>query len=259
MLRLFFISILAVFVFWACSKKTEDLSFGSVSGNVIDGRTGHALPGAEILALDEQDSSATTDVSGNYTVGSIEANDHTLNVSASGYDSQNYGVRVSKNTELSNIDFIMFPTGFAKNKFVIVLTWADHPFDLDSHLYVPDGSPYYEIDYGHLGSAGFGSSPFAYLDLDDTDGNGPETLRIQMNGTGTYYGGAYRYYVHNYSQDASLTASNAMVRVYIDGVLSKTYQVPTTGSGIYWHVFDVSGSTFTDVNTLSATQPSTPP
>lgn len=50
----------------------------------------------------------------------------------------------------------------------------------------------------------------------------------------------YKYYVYNWSGGASITTSQAEIRVYDETGLFKTYSIPITGDGRYWCVFDIS-------------------
>jgi hypothetical protein len=250
--------VFILFVSVTCQKKKNTVTFGSVSGRAINGRTGVILSGVTITALGPTNATATTDTDGNFSISGLEATNHTLQATLDGYDSQSLEIVVPQDTTLADTNYVLFPTGYADEKIVIILTWGESPYDLDSHLYVPNGSPFYEISYTDLGNSALTADPFASLDLDDTDGTGPETTTIKMAATGTYYAGTYRFFVHNYSQDVDLTASQAIVRVYVDGVLTQTYAVPTSGTGIYWHVFDLNGSTFTPVNALTDLQTDTP-
>jgi len=144
------------------------------------------------------------------------------------------------------------------NAFVIGLTWGAIPLDLDAHLYVPNSSIPTEIYFGNKGS--ITSSPFALLAADDTTGFGPEVIGILKNGTGTFYGGTYRYYVHNFSQDGNLKSSGGTVIVTDLGNTLKTIEVSSaTGStGEYWHVFDMVGDKITIVNEILTEAPKAP-
>jgi hypothetical protein len=131
----------------------------------------------------------------------------------------------------------------------IVLTWNAEPRDLDSHLITPLISGYsYHIYYNNRGS--LTSLPYAHLDQDARYGYGPETVTIQK-----HYAGTYKYYVYQYAGTGTLSSSKAKVLVYRGSSLLKTYNVPTTGSGYYWRVFNLNGGTgaITTINTISTT------
>ena len=110
----------------------------------------------------------------------------------------------------------------------VVLDWSDRPGDLDAHL-VKEGS--YHISYRDTRKF----EDRAWLDRDDRDGFGPETItinRLDPNAT-------YRFIVHDYTNRArqassKLSASRAHVRVYTERGLLHTFSVPRNGQGTAW-------------------------
>lgn len=111
---------------------------------------------------------------------------------------------------------VVLSPGLDAGQLRIVLTWRDKPDDLDAHLEgpLPDGRRFhvYFREKGDLAS-----EEFVRLDVDDRDGQGPETITVLGVLPGTY-----RYYVHDYSnrnhpQAAQLAASGAQVKVYLGG------------------------------------------
>ncbi len=114
----------------------------------------------------------------------------------------------------------------------IVLSWGSEPQDLDSHLWYKNQHVYYNSK----------ESPNAQLDVDDTDGYGPETVTIREK----VFGDEYVYAVHDYTNRMStsstgLANSSAKVFVYIGQSLVKTYYVPRGKQGNLWTVFKITG------------------
>jgi hypothetical protein len=137
----------------------------------------------------------------------------------------------------------------------IALFWGTQPRDLDSHLIGPSpigGS--FHIYYGAK-TFDIGEVRYASMDLDDTNGEGPETtttatLLQEVPGT-------YRFFVHNFSNETDLSASDARVEVYRGASASsvQTYHIPTSAVGRFWQVFDLvidnnRGISFVDQNRL---------
>lgn len=125
------------------------------------------------------------------------------------------------------------------DKIRIVLTWNHTPYDLDAHLRgpKPEGGNFH-IWYRHKTLIG-GKN---FLDIDDQNGWGPETITIYKPAKGKY-----SYYVHNYSNkevwnSSALSYSNANVSIYKDKRLVKTFSVPINKIGTVWHVFDIDNS-----------------
>ena len=142
-----------------------------------------------------------------------------------------------------------------------VLTWGATPKDLDLHLITPYISgTQYEIWYSALNLGSLTEVPYAHLDTDDTDGYGPEQIQVAQ-----FYPGMYQVFVHNYQDiqgdTGPLANCGAQVKIYVDDVLTETIDVPTTGSGLYWDVGYVNGSTgeVTVVNEIVSTKPTGDP
>ncbi len=77
-----------------------------------------------------------------------------------------------------------------------------------------------------------------HVDFDDTDSYGPETMTIYQ-----IFNGTYQYYIENYSETPAITTSQAVVQIYNQTGLLHTLQVPASGTGLFWYVCDVNGST----------------
>lgn len=122
------------------------------------------------------------------------------------------------------------------NVYRVVLTWGESPSDLDSHMLGPDteGRPFH-VTFGTGGVPGPAGTYICSLDVDDTNGFGPETMTLDPQSGATYY-----YYVQQYSEDGSLAGSLATVQIYHGNVLAATFHVPTDqGGGVIWNVFAV--------------------
>jgi hypothetical protein len=127
----------------------------------------------------------------------------------------------------------------------IVLDWGENPADLDLHLEKRD---IYHISYRDMKKSADGN---AWLDRDDTNGYGPETITITEVDTNA----TYRVYIHDYTNkgnagSSKLSASKGTVRVYIDNRLANSFAIPQNKSGIKWNVFDIVRGVVKPVNTV---------
>ena len=134
----------------------------------------------------------------------------------------------------------------------MVLNWGENPSDLDSHLKTPQiNGQGYHIMYSNRGSSE--SIPFVTLDVDDTNGYGPETITIKQA-----YDGTYLYYIYKYSSNGTFSESGASIQIFnspdCDG---ERIQVPIEGSGRYWYVCDINGEDGT-INVINRVQNSEP-
>lgn len=122
----------------------------------------------------------------------------------------------------------------------IVLTWGSDPYDLDSHLFTPSTSGLeedYHICYYNMADSNYNTS----LDVDDTDGYGPETTTINH-----IQNGLYKFYVCDYTdcsdqdeESERMSNSGAVVRVYGSQGLIQTFNVPVKRKGVIWEVFEI--------------------
>jgi len=120
-----------------------------------------------------------------------------------------------------------------------VLTWGASPSDLDSHLWTPPISGQnHHIYFANRNSYSVDVWPYADLDVDDTSSYGPETVTIAQ-----LFPGTYRYSVYNYSGSPAIGTSGAKVAVFNSLGLIGEYRIATSGSGRWWHVFEIDGAT----------------
>jgi hypothetical protein len=225
---------------------------GNIAGKVFDATNNLAVSVTATLELRAGVNSTTgiplqtvTTSQGLFTFSNVAAGTYTIVAKTPGYaDATKTGISVGGSTTTSQ-DIPVSPLGVAGN-VRIVLTWFQQPTDLDSHLFGPDASGgRFHVYYGRKGNCS--AAPFACLDVDDTDGNGPETVTITHQ-----LPGIYRYTVHNYSGYPNLSVSGGRVDVYINNSLAQTFSVPS-GNGIYWNVFELNGTIITPINTIGNT------
>ncbi len=225
---------------------------GSVQGLVSDSTNGQPLADAEIRVIRPLDqavlATVTTEADGRYTIEELPRGTYTVEVRATGYlrTSQEISVVAGQETELN---FSLSPL-LAAGEVRVVLTWGEAPSDLDSHLWLPPTVPYH-VYYSRRGS--LDACPYANLDVDDRSSYGPETITVSQRVTG----GNYVYYVYNYSGSPDIAGSGAKVEVFDATGLIATFTVPDTGSGRYWHVFNMDGDTgsITEINEITDTDP----
>ncbi len=256
----------------------------SSQSSTINGKVTNALDGTPIAGalVEIAGLSTTTDNNGNYEITDIpeavlkaefsctplsgnaplevsftdKSTDaaHTLIVSATDYSTYTNNQVVIAAGETLTMDVSLSPT-LTEGEMRIVLNWGNAPDDLDSYLKTPniDGSEY-TIYFSEKGNAT--SAPFVTLDHDDRDAYGPETITIYKRSAGTY-----KYYVHNYSGSPDMTTSNAVVQVYTNNGLITSVNIPTSGSGIYWNVLTIDGTTgaISVINQIIESSPGTVP
>ena len=113
----------------------------------------------------------------------------------------------------------------------VVLQWDDQPKDMDLHAYFEGSHIFFRQKDGDA----------ANLDVDDTDGFGPETITIKKRKNGQ----KYVFFVHTFSSwakeirdaDGKYTLpldklKNVKVYVYIGSSLVRTYTMPKIPNGL---------------------------
>ena len=243
-----------------------------IAGEIKNAITGEPVPNATVKLFLNGNTTLTpnytleTDDNGMYEQAAVVAGVYSAVISATGY------VTTSRNTlyayvgatsdydeQNQNLNFSITPV-LEEGVWRIVLTWGEHPEDLDSHIWAPaeglteencserGGWDYHKHIYYNNPSDGIYLSEedsTLNLDTDDTDSYGPETITITQQQAGTYY-----YSIHHYSGDKTIAESGAKIQVYKGGDLKKEFYAPTTGGeGKYvWEVFNLNGDTITTVN-----------
>jgi hypothetical protein len=227
---------------------------GSISGSVRDATTNNIVVGTlvELRAGGNNltgtiIATSTTNSDGVYNFPAQPSGTYTARGTKSGYVAGSVNVTVPGKDVSAPLIFLS--PGNSTIAWRFVLSWGAVPSDLDGHLTGPlNGTTgRFHVFWNSRGSAT--NSPFSVLDVDQINGNGPETITIVQQ-----LAGVYRYYVNNYSQDAALSASNARVDVYQGNTLVNQFFVPQ-GGGTYWTVFEISGTTLTAINTLGTSAP----
>ena len=226
--------------------KKQEAQRGTVAGRVTNATNNAAIPGAQVCVL-STNQCATTNSQGNYSIGQVPTGNQNVRATANGFTQLTETGNVPANSTLT-LNFSLSPT-LAAGEIRVVLTWGQNPTDLDSHLWLPPSNAYH-VYYNARGSCT--SSPWACLDVDDITSYGPETITIKQR-----YNGTYIYAVYNYSNSPSINSSQGVVRVYGQSGLVATFNVPASGSGRWWYVFDLNGSNgaITPHNVVQANSP----
>ena len=231
---------------------------GSFAGAVFNALTGQAVPGLGIHVRPGMNNrtggtiaETTTDLNGEYQVSYVPAGMYTIEVGGTGYQTGYFSAICLENTSTGNQNGTVTPL-LDSDEIRIVLSWGSSPSDLDSHLTGPiDGSSSrFHVYYPSSNRGSLTTAPYAYLDRDDVDRYGPETITITE-----VLEGVYRYSVHNYtdrnsSSSDSLAYSSAHVDVYFGSDLWRSFDVPSQ-PGTLWTVFEYSDGEMTDINTMS--------
>ena len=205
--------------------------FGTLTGTISSSANGLPISGATVTVGGV---SATTNGSGVYTLANAPSGSRSVTVSATSFSSRTDTVSIAA-TGTTVFSTALVPTSAGGN-ITIVLTWGANPQDLDAHLTGPmAGGSRFHTYWGNPAAVAY-----ATLDVDDTNGFGPETITVSPLG-GLFVPGEYRYFVNNYSGSPGFNASTVAVVVFQGGVQLVSY-VASLAAGspaaAYWLVFN---------------------
>ncbi|MDP2172863.1 MAG: hypothetical protein Q8M98_04415 [Candidatus Cloacimonadaceae bacterium] len=201
---------------------------------VVDAVSGAGISGADLHISGGEDRypSVQTDESGIAFIP-VEIGSYRLDIVKAGYI--NTSVNAVMGFDENPREFVFAIAPKAK-EFRIVLTWGSRPHDLDAHLSGPhpDSGRFHLWYRNRVLIAGRD-----FLDRDDMDGYGPETVTIYKPAAGEY-----AYHVHDFSNRLDRTSnylsrSGAIVQVYGDEKLQASFSIPSEQFGNLWAVFKI--------------------
>ena len=188
-----------------------------------------------------------TDSEGNYSfaLGEHGAGYYTIDMKKDGYVESSFNVTVSGTTSAQN--GYMSPE-MSGTEYRVVLTWGVNPGDLDSHLVgdLSDGSNFH-VYYGSKNGYNAQREVVANLDIDDTSGEGPETITFTADAESTY-----TYYVHWYKGSGTWGSSEAKVSIFSGVIPVADYTVPnwmSSSSRGNWNVFRLTNGILSRTDT----------
>ncbi|WP_373939126.1 tandem-95 repeat protein [Vibrio kanaloae] len=211
----------------------------TVIGTVLDAETGNPVVGADVTLTDNAGHSYTTvtDQSGNYSVNGPVVDQGSVTIEQEGSITSSFLVPAGEDTNggVTAISEVLEETDMR-----IVVTWGESPQDMDNHLWLYDTETGNELDHIYYRdmSHDLGEGNVVQQDVDDTNGNGPETITIP-----NYQDADMHYSVHNYTNRSWDVdgVEDVQVQVFVGDTLVETFtpELPENPSGEHWHVFDI--------------------
>ena len=180
--------------------------------------------------------SAKADQNGQIYI-TLEEGVYTVEINKDGYATTYYTVVARKENDVIQINTSPI---LGEDEVRIVLTWGEKPMDLDSHLFTPNdsssGDKTFHIWYDHRSDLNYNN-----LDVDDTNGYGPETMTINHLDNGLY-----KYYVADFTNcsarntnSTDMSLSGARVSIYTKAGLVQNFYVPNDRQGVIWELFEI--------------------
>lgn len=214
---------------------------------ILDATTGQPVSGAKIQAYVGYSTygesvEGTSDSAGYVNLDLSESGTYTVSVSKDGYISETFEVYVLSGMSQTYETFYISPV-MGENSIRFVLSWGASPSDLDSYLIgtAGDGSSTY-VNYQNKTDTNNQGQMVAELDVDDTDGYGPETITLYDTT------GSYEFSVVDFTQSGTMSMSGATVKIYVGSTLYTTVSVPA-GLNNGWSVCRIVNGEITVTNT----------
>jgi uncharacterized protein YfaP (DUF2135 family) len=205
-----------------------------LSGEVADATTNQPIKGAEVRIVGTP-LKTRTDSEGKYRLREAPSAVVGIEVSAPNFSTEQLEKLLADNAE-TKARVVLSP-GLKAGQIRAVLTWDHTPADLDAHLSgpLPDGKSFH-VYFGAKGD--LKSKEFVSLDVDDRDGDGPETITVLG-----VLPGRYHYFVHDYTnsgalESSALANSGAEVKIYHGGQTYR-FRANKQSPGNHWHVCDI--------------------
>ena len=225
------------------------LGSGQISGHIVNAINNRPMPGAKVHIAGTK-ATVVTDASGAFRIIEAPVGPVRIEVSADGFTTEQFERTLPGDREV--VLRVALSPGLEEGQLRLVLTWDKLPKDLDAHLEGPmGGGERFHVHYHQLGD--LKSNEFVQLDVDDRNGEGPETITVLGVQPGTY-----RYYVHDYSNrdvpdGRALANSGAEVKVY-QGGQPVTFRPRRDVEGNIWDVctIEVTGDKQAMVNKVDA-------
>ncbi|HPR16849.1 MAG TPA: carboxypeptidase regulatory-like domain-containing protein [Candidatus Cloacimonadota bacterium] len=205
-----------------------------IVGRVLNAVDGNPITGANVMATDylRESDMVITDENG-FFMFEAEIGEYKVAASQNGFIGTAATIRMGADETPREIIFALSPE---IKEFRIVLTWGSRPRDLDAHLSGPDpDGGNFHIWYRNKYPIGGRD----FLDRDDTDKYGPETITIYKPAVGEYYYSVYDYTDRAKKSSKHLSRSNATVNVYGQNKLLATFEIEPDQKGNCWHVFKI--------------------
>jgi uncharacterized protein YfaP (DUF2135 family) len=212
-----------------------------VYGFVQDAVTGNGVPAAEVSLKHKatgQILRRTTNADGKFLVPA-DFGSWNISVQHDAYIDWNDTLAFIKSEYPIRIDAHMSPL-MTDAQYRFVLSWGASPPDLDAHVVgpTPAGGEFH-ISYRTMRTW----ERRHFLDRDDTNGYGPETITLEKLDPGVYTFAVQNYTNKNSAGSNRLSHSKAVVRVYREDKMIGEAFIREGQPGTVWRVFTLDGRT----------------
>lgn len=218
---------------WEKYKATNNINF-----NIVNSVNNQPLTSTVIIREGFNNTSGDIVTTGSSTSPiSLSPGNYTIEVQIDGFETFYNNVSVNSSTPPNQNMVVALSPTLSANQIRIVLTWGASPSDLDSHLHISNGV---KIWYSNKTGDGL------RLDVDDTNGYGPETITIDNVDNSL----VYKYIIYDYSNVSSVGVKGCEVKVYTS---SGTYTFTGNKVSRAWEVFNIQNGKVVPKNIYRST------
>jgi len=215
----------------------------TLSGTVINAETGHAEAGVKVAAsVAAVVKDGLSDAAGKWQISDVPAGNGTLSYIKTDFVTVTANISVSDHVPVqplsASVSHVLPPKDWR-----ILLEWAAQPNDLDSYTFMGGCKT---VKFSAKSSNCSGTS--VTLDLDDTNGNGPETTTLKnLPDCGDNCNVVFK--VQLYAGTGGWSNSDARVTVIHGGSIAQEFAVGSDGvtgdcrGRKWWAVFTLNGKT----------------
>lgn len=214
-----------------------------VTGRVTDATNLVAVSGATIkITANGVTVEQLTDSNGHFEADGVPQGEVELTAEKSGtYIKSEKLVSVTRNVMSGQSADLSLSPVLPPSGWRVVLQWDAEPRDLDSHLYFGSGGACHVYYANRRVTCSNGIH--ASLDVDDVNGNGPETITISNMCTSSSC--TVKYMIYKYSGSGDFSSGNAVARIFNGDSEVGSYKAAAGAgavSGRWWAVAKIDGS-----------------
>jgi len=217
-----------------------------VSGVVTDAQSSSIfLDGATLIFIKngQQMASVETDSYGKYST-LLAAGTYTIEASRNEYIKYDHKITLVTKIKVGGAGDVALSKVLPPGEWRVILTWAAHSRDLDSHTYLGEDAKDL-VYYGRKSRTDFTTQMSATLDRDDVNGFGPETTTLKGIGScNVKYHCLVKFFVDNYTpRDGDIGSSEAIITVYQGQSIMAKYNLPTEAQDAQiWPIFTLDSA-----------------
>jgi hypothetical protein len=214
-----------------------------VVGRVKSARNGGQLNGVKVSITGQ--SSTAESRHGYFVLRGVKKGMVELVFSRNGYITVKKKVFVKFHVRSGGPADVSMSPQMRNDEWRAVLKWGSRPTDLDTHA---KWWPWNKVCWYRRVQGGQFGRPKGILEVDRTNGYGPETLFLQNIGRCRFWNCDIKYYINDYTRSGTMFKKGAEVTLYTGNRVAGNWNIKdckksVKGGGNWWHVFTIDART----------------